>query len=83
MAYVNIDVDLSDIYSDLSDYEKRELADYLIEDGVVSSLAPDPSASSYNEEEFADKCNALSKAYYRMSNEETKLIEALAAKYWV
>ena len=83
MAYVNIDVDLSDIYSDLSDYEKRELADYLIEDGVVSSLAPDPSAISYNEEEFADKCNVLSKAYYRMSNEETKLIEALAAKYWV
>ena len=81
MSYVNINVDLSEIYSDLSDYDKRELAEYLIEDGVVSSLVPNPDTSSYNEEEFADKCNVLSKAYYRMSNEETKLVEALAAKY--
>jgi len=79
MAYVNINIDISELYHELSDYEKRELADCVAED--ESMQAKSSNHYSFSFEEFKESCEIIGEAYYRMSSEETDIINRLAAKY--
>ena len=48
MATINVDVDIDDILWDLSDYEKRDLCEQLIEDGYA------PDSDLFDDVELGD-----------------------------
>ena len=85
MPYVRIDVDLDEIYDEMDRHDKREMASWLFDDGVLSSH-PNPEIrklvrgeeESYGEKEFKDALNKLWNAYHRLSDEEELLIKQIA-----
>ena len=80
MPYVNVHVDLEDIYDDLSTKEKEMLVDWLEQDGTL----PTVKVSNYNgimNEEFTNVCSKLAQTYYKMSKEDEQLIINIVNKY--
>lgn len=78
MPYVSVRVDLDDVYSDLSESEKQELVEWLVEDGytVTSSSTKTPTNPDFN-----IICDRLAKSYYRLSKEDEETIINLSKKY--
>lgn len=68
-------------------HDKREIASWLFDDGVLGSH-PNPEIrklvrdeeESHGEKEFKDDLNKLWNAYHRLSNEEELLIKQIANK---
>ena len=82
MAYVNITVDLWEIYGDLTKREKLELLDWLDEDGLTEiPMDTPPSNSGLMNEEFSRVCGKLAKSYYRMDKEDEETIIKIMKKY--
>lgn len=85
MPYVRIDIDLDEIYDEMDRHDKREMASWLFDDGVLGSH-PNPEIrklvrdeeESYGEKEFKDALNKLWNAYHRLSDEEELLIKQIA-----
>ena len=80
MAYVNVHVDLEDIYDDLSKREKEMLVDWLERDDVLPTVV----TSSYNgimNQDFNDVCSKLAQSYYKMSKEDEETILKIMNKY--
>jgi len=80
--WVNVSIDVSDVYSELSDSEKYTLLDWLEEDGITS-YTNDNNAMTISpmREDWSDTCIKLSHLYYQMSNEEQAVIEKMVKKY--
>jgi hypothetical protein len=80
MAYINVHIDLGDIYDDLSKKEKEMLVDWLEQDDVLPTVA----VSSYNgimNQDFNDVCSKLAQSYYRMGKEDEETILKIMKKY--
>jgi hypothetical protein len=78
MAYVTVDVDLGDVYNDSSKGEKRDLVEWLIEDGYINQQN---TPKLLTNESFNVACDKLASAYYRMSKEDEEIILNLSKKY--
>jgi hypothetical protein len=80
MPYINVHVDLDDIYDDLTSSDKRELVELLTDDGYIE---PEPieTSESLQNEEFNEACKKLASSYYRLSQEDEKIITDLIKKY--
>jgi hypothetical protein len=84
MSYISIDIDMDDIYSEMSSRDKDRMAEWLEEDGYMNDKPKGydiPSSTSSLENQFHDKLIGLSSKFYSMSNEEIELIENLYKKY--
>ena len=82
MAYVNINVDLWEIYGDLTKREKLELLEWLDEDGFTEiPINTPPEKGGLMNEEFSRVCGKLAKSYYRMSKEDEETIVRIMKKY--
>ena len=87
MPYVRIDIDLDEIYDEMDRHDKREMASWLFNDGVLGShpnaeirkLVRDEN-DSLSEKEFKDTLEKLWNAYHRLSNEDEELIKQIANK---
>lgn len=87
MPYVRIDIDLDEIYDEMDRHDKREMASWLFDDGVLGSH-PNPEIrklvkgeeDSIGEKEFKDALEKLWNAYHRLSNEDELLIKQIANK---
>lgn len=87
MPYVRIDIDLDEIYDEMDRHDKREMASWLFDDGVLGSH-PNPEIrklvrgenDSLGEKEFKDALYKLWDAYHRLSNEDEDLIKQIANK---
>lgn len=87
MPYVRINVDLDEIYAEMDRHDKREMASWLFDDGVLGSH-PNPEIrklvrgenDSLGEKEFKDVLYKLWDAYHRLSNEDEELIKQIANK---
>lgn len=87
MPYVRIDIDLDEIYDEMDRHDKREMASWLFDDGVLGSH-PNPEIrklvrgeeESIGEKEFKDALEKLWNAYHRLSNEDELLIKQIANK---
>lgn len=80
MAYINVHVDLEDIYDNLSKKEKEMLVDWLEQDDVLPTVA----VSSYNgimNQDFNDVCSKLAQSYYKMDKEDEETILKIMKKY--
>lgn len=87
---INISVDLDDIYSEMDSWDKKEMLDYLREDGYlteepssindgVSLVIPDNA--TLGQIEYLNLVSKVGGLYYRMSNEDMEIISKIIKKY--
>lgn len=87
MPYIRIDIDLDEIYDEMDRHDKREMAQWLFDDGILSvhpnpeirRLVRDPE-ETYGETELRNALNKLWDGYHRLSNEDELLIKQIADK---
>ena len=82
-----IDIDIDEVYRELSRSERNTLIDYLVEDGLVAKLATtngnvSVQSTSYLDEEWQQVIDKLSgNNRLRLSNEDEEAIRKIANKY--
>jgi hypothetical protein len=87
MSWVRIDVDLDEVYGEMSRTDKRDMAEWLHEDGILESH-PNPEIrkvvrgddESYAEKELRDNLTKLWNGHYQLSNEDEEIIKQIANK---
>jgi len=87
MPYINVKVDLDEVYDQMGKYDKRDMAEWLYEDGIFDTH-PNPeirklirgNEESQGEKELRDVLDKLWNAYHRLSNEDELLIKQIANK---
>ena len=88
MSSVRVYVDLDDVYYEMDRSDKRSMAQWLHDDGILESH-PNPEIrkvvrgdeESQGEKELRDNLTKLWNVYYRMGKEDEELIKNLADKY--
>lgn len=82
-----IDIDIDEVYRELSRSERNTLIDYLVEDGLVAKLATtngnvSVQSTSYLDDEWQQVIDKLSgNNRLRLSNEDEEAIRKIANKY--
>jgi len=87
MSWVRIDVDLDEVYGEMSRTDKRDMAEWLHEDGILESH-PNPEIrkvvrgddESYAEKELRDNLTKLWDGHYQLSTEDEEIIKQIANK---
>jgi hypothetical protein len=87
MSWVRIDVDLDEVYGEMSRTDKRDMAEWLHDDGILESH-PNPEIrkvvrgddESYAEKELRDNLTKLWNGHYQLSNEDEEIIKQIANK---
>jgi hypothetical protein len=87
MPYINVHVDLDDIYDTMSSSDKRDIAEWLHEDGILHKH-PNPEIrkivrgdeESFDEKELRDNLTKLWNGHYQLSNEDEEIIKQIASK---
>jgi hypothetical protein len=87
MPYINVKVDLDEVYDQMGKYDKRDMAEWLYEDGILDTH-PNPeirklirgNEESQGEKELRDSLTKLWNSYHRLSNEDELLIKQIANK---
>lgn len=88
MSWIRIDVDLDDVYNEMSLSDKRNMAQWLYDDDVLSSHT-NPAIrrlvrgdnESNGEKEFKDNLSKLWNSYYQMNDDELNKVEEISKKY--
>jgi hypothetical protein len=87
MPYINVDVDLDDIYDEMSRYDKEEMAEWLIDDGILENhknlnirKLVRSNEESFDEEQFRNNLTKLWSNFYQLSNEDEEIIKTIANK---
>jgi hypothetical protein len=73
-------IDLEDIYINASEREKRELAQWLVEDGY---LAEPTQAQSLLQENFYEYLRHIKNCYHQISEEDFDTILKISKKYLI
>ena len=87
MSYINVTVDLDEVYNQMGKYDKRDMAEWLYEDGILDTH-PNPeikkliraNEESNGEKDLRDNLSKLWNSYHRLSNEDELLIKQIANK---
>jgi hypothetical protein len=87
MSWVRIDVDLDEVYGEMSRTDKRDMAEWLHDDGILESH-PNPEIrkvvrgddESYGEKELRDNLTKLWNGHYQLSTEDEEIIKQIANK---
>jgi hypothetical protein len=88
MAWIRINVDLDEVYDEMDRSDRRTMAQWLYDEGILESH-PNPEIrkvvrgdeESQGEKELRDNLTKLWNVYYRMTKEDEELIKNLADKY--
>ena len=87
MSWVRIDVDLDDIYDEMSRRDKQSMAEWLYEDGILEEhsnpnirKAVRGNEESFGEEQLRNDLTKLWNGYYQLSNEDIENIKTIANK---
>ncbi len=87
---ISISVSLDDVYFQMDSWDKREMLDYLREDGYLTDEPTGvndgvsitiPIDSSFGQEEHLRLVSKLGGLYFRMSNEDLDIIKKILKKY--
>lgn len=87
MAWISVNVDLDDVYGDLSKTDKQMLAELLFEDNILENHNNLKIRQIFNdkdtfmEEQHKRNLSQLWNKYLVMSDEDLKTIEELSKKY--
>lgn len=76
--YVSVRVDVEEVYDELSTFEKKQVAEWLYDEGIV---AIKPNEGNKNttllEDEFIEKMAKIIESYVRLTNEQIDAIEQI------
>lgn len=75
--YVNVNIDLEDIYNDLSTRDKRELADWLYDDDIIAIPPSKSTNTTLMEDELIEKLSMIMQSYVRLTPEQIETIEEI------
>ena len=85
MPYINVKVDLDEVYDQMGTYDKHDMAEWLYEDGILDTHPNSEirkmvrgDKESNGEKELRDDLTKLWNSYYRLTNEEELLIKQIA-----
>jgi putative NIF3 family GTP cyclohydrolase 1 type 2 len=88
MPYINVHVDLDDIYDDMDRRDKQNMAEWLYDDGILGTHSNQEirtlvrgKEESSSEVELRDNLLKLWNAHYQLSNEEEEMIKKIASKF--
>lgn len=87
MSWVRIDVDLDEVYNEMSRNDKRDMAEWLYEDGILESH-PNPEIrkvvrgdrESPGEKELRDNLLRIWNSYYQLTQEDEEIIKKITNK---
>lgn len=86
MAYISVDVDIDDVYDEMSSYEKKQMAEWLEDDGYCF-LDQENSDSEFTindpnipDLEWIDIMKKLFHGRLHLSNEDEEIIKKIANK---
>jgi hypothetical protein len=74
---VDVDIDVSDVYDELSDDEKRELADWLYNDHIIDVPPSKNTNTTLLEDELIEKLSKIMQSYVRLTQEQIETIEKI------
>jgi hypothetical protein len=86
MAYINVDIDLDDVYDDMSRYDKEQMAEWLEKDGFCTLgdkdeednwMIEDPNVF---DEMYIEDIKKLFHGRLQLSNEDEETIRKIANK---
>ena len=87
MTYIRIDVDLDDVYNEMDREDKRTMAEWLHEDGILQShpnseirklvRGDDESLGEYD---FRNDLTKLWNGHYQLTIEDQEIIKQIANK---
>ena len=84
---IRVYVDLDDIYDEMSEWDKQEMAEWLSDDGILDKhsnpnirVLVKGSEESFGEEQLRNDLSKLWKGYYQLSNEDIEIIKTIANK---
>ena len=87
MPYININVDLDEIYDEMSRYDKEEMVEWLLDDGILENhknlnirKLVRGNEESFDEEQFRNNLTKLWSNFYQLSNEDEEIIKIIANK---
>ena len=87
MPYISINVDLDEIYDEMSRYDKEEMAEWLLDDGILENhknlnirKLVRGNEESFDEEQFRNNLTKLWNSFYQLSNEDIEIIKTIANK---
>jgi len=87
---ISISIDLDDVYFQMDSWDKREMLNYLREDGYLTDEPTGvndgvsitiPTDSSIGQEEHLRLVSKLGGLYFRISNEDMEIIRNIVKKY--
>ena len=88
MPYLRLHVDLDEIYDDMDRSDKRNMAEWLHEDGILESHPNTEirrlvrgKEESPGEAELRDNLLKLWNTHYQLSNEEEEIIKKIASRF--
>lgn len=84
MSWISIDVDLDDIWDGMDKNDKRAIAEWLYEDGILDTH-PNPEIrklvrgnnESQGEKDLRDNLTKIWNSYHRLTNEEEEIIKQI------
>ncbi len=84
MSWISIDVDLDDIWDGMDKNDKRAIAEWLYEDGILDTH-PNPeirklvrgNTESQGEKDLRDNLTKIWNSYHRLTNEEEEIIKQI------
>jgi hypothetical protein len=80
MPWINVDIDLDEIYDDLSTSEKKMLVEWLDADDLIA-LPDETKFSGISNPDFNEVCAKLAQSYYKMSKADEETIIQIMKKY--
>lgn len=85
MSWIRIDVDLDDVWDGMDKNDKRAMAEWLYEDGILNShINPEirrmvrGDKESQGESELRDNLTKIWNSYHQLTNEEEESIKKIA-----
>jgi hypothetical protein len=82
MPYIRVDIDLDEVYDDLSSSEKNSLVDWLKEDGYIEGPETNdfPPSETYKDDEWVEIIQKLSKNRHQLTLEEEEQIKEISKR---
>ena len=82
MPYIRVDIDLDEVYDDLSSSEKNSLVDWLKEDGYIEGPETNdsPPSETYKDGDWVETIQKLAKNRHQLTLEEEELIKSISNK---
>jgi hypothetical protein len=88
MPYVSVevDIDIDEIYDELTPSDRRELIEWLHKDGHLTEYIREYNeqtdrSNQLTDESFVTDCVTLGEAFYRMSDADIQIVRDMVNKY--